>query len=151
MLKFLSALVLGAFAIGAAPAHAQTMLITGRCVSKLMLGQDLTAACQPYLTHSIQGENIVFSFRGAQGSSASFVGRDLPNPTRDSDLMNLISVQLNIPGYPPAPQRAEGTCLYTNPYQGPATVQCSGRMLVDGQWMPAEAVFLTDGTPPVIQ
>lgn len=142
--------------VSASVAHSQqtpVMTLSGQCVRLAIDGDDLTSGCQPLLLSWNQDPDLVlFQFALSTGSSFIFVGRDLPNPTRDTDQISVVSVQvyLGIEGVPPSPAAADGTCLFSNPYSGRATIQCSAQMRHEGEQRAIEAVFVTDGSTPTI-
>lgn len=121
--------------------------LTGRCERFVLGGRDLTSGCQPVLaTNNLPPDRVQFHFSFSNSAVITLSGRDLPNPTPDTDVIALdrVLVNLNIPGVPPTNGSANGRCTFANPFKGPMIVRCTGTSDVGS----INVAFRTDGRPP---
>jgi hypothetical protein len=120
----------------------------GTCKELVVDAKVLTSKCQPILLNSSYDDGRVgFYFLYEGHRAVTFSGMDLPNPTPDTDefaIDKLINTSPT-PGKGPDVSVAEGICSFGNPYIGPMTVRCSGKV-VGGKVF--SATFETDGNPP---
>jgi hypothetical protein len=120
----------------------------GACRELVVDAKVLTSKCQPILLNSFYDDGRVgFYFLYEGHRVVTFSGLDLPNPTPDTDefaidkLIHSSATQ----GKAPDVSVAEGICSFGNPYIGPMTVRCSGKVVGGKDF---SAVFETDGNPP---
>lgn len=120
----------------------------GACHELIAAGQDFGAACRPQVINAAYRTGMSsFAFMVADSAIVSFFGADSPMDG-DKAVMKVTKVGLNLlMGDPPPMHDATGTCLYTNPYAGPALVKCEAT-LRDGSKF--RATFVTDGSEPNI-
>lgn len=139
----------------AAGAAAQTKIgeivvisVEGTCGDLAVVGRRLGGECSGKLLNFTYPDGRVGLYFGLKsGAIVTFSGMDGDNPTPDSDVIHLDKVIMSRSDTPDTPDvyAATGTCRFGNPYKGPATIACEGR-LTDGR--PFTAAFTTNGKPP---
>ncbi len=121
--------------------------IGGQCEKLIIADTDVTDACNSkVVSNNIAPDKVIFHFALADGTAVSIVGIDLPNPSPDSDEIEIVRVHVSkkLGSLAKGPHAASGKCAFGNPYVGQMTLRCDGavrdRILL--------AKFLTDGQAP---
>lgn len=123
------------------------VVIGGQCAKLVVAGVDFTGTCNPKVASNNAGpDKVMFHFALADGTAVSIVGIDLPNPSSDSDEIEIVRVHVGKKLGPlgKGPHAASGKCVFGNPYAGPMTIRCDGA--VGKKTLVAD--FLTDGLAP---
>ncbi|TPI31506.1 hypothetical protein FJ414_23395 [Mesorhizobium sp. B3-1-6] len=126
---------------------ASFLTLNGNCLKLIALGKDMSPYCRPVLSsNNMSGGRVLFHFTLRNDAVLTIVGTDLPNPTPDTDAIAIRRIHLNlgIQGVAPSEASASGKCTFNNPFKGPMTLSCKGR--VNGK--PLVAIFRSDGLPP---
>jgi hypothetical protein len=128
--------------------------ISGRCES-LKNGSKTEYACKPVLTSfKYSNGRESFSYFEAKPKNASggivvsFSGID-PDAMRNADGAIVKKIDLVVTGTAAAPLtqlKADGTCTYTDPFAGKATIVCQADTAL-GRF---SGRFQSDGVPPVV-
>lgn len=123
------------------------VVIGGQCGQLVVAGVDVTSTCNSKVaSNNAEPDKVIFHFALADGTAISIVGTDLPNPSPDSDQIEVVQVHVGKKLGPlrKGPHAALGKCTFGNPYAGPMTIRCDGAI---GK-KPFLAEFLTDGHEP---
>ncbi|RUX51491.1 hypothetical protein EOA33_06150 [Mesorhizobium sp. M4A.F.Ca.ET.050.02.1.1] len=106
------------------------LTLNGNCLKLIALGKDMSPYCRPVLSsNNMSGGRVLFHFTLRNDAVLTIVGKNLPNPTPDTDAiaMQRIYLNLGIQGVAPSVASASGKCTFNNPYKGPMTLSCKGR------------------------
>lgn len=120
--------------------------VRGTCAKLILAGTDMTASCDPTLVNVAYpsgGSSFMFVLAGK--AMVSFFGRDTP-ATENHSTIYLQRVSFRDSGPDNPSSVVSGECTYTNPFAGPAVVDCDA----DSKDGPFKAIFTTDGGQPLV-
>ena len=124
--------------------------MSGTCERLALPDRDLTRECAGRIGNSIHGDGRSgFAFFSGH-AVISFAGQDSAAVGDRATLhVDEILITRTDPGSAPRPEiiSAAGTCIYTNPYAGVATITCEAAAR-QGRY---SAHFRSDGRPPDVQ
>ena len=126
---------------------ASVATLEGTCEQLVVAGRDVAAECAGHLINSAHTDGRSgFSFFAA-GRVVDFVGADSAYVGNSATLhVDTILIAHAQGPTPPRPENmpARGTCTYTNPYAGVATILCAA----DTAQGPFRVRFRSNGNPP---
>lgn len=151
-IQWLGLLAAGASLQCAQPATAARQLealmtMEGECQQLNVLNHDFTHGCEPRFVNEVYADGRTgFTFTLRTGSIVTFSGRAAQvKQGPDAAIQPIDTVIWNFgSGARPIPAAAVGRCRFTNPYKGPATVDCSATSK-EGEYV---GKFVTDGAAP---
>ena len=122
---------------------------TGTCSKLLVSGHDFTAACQSRVSNIDYSDGYVsFSYSAGRDFVLTFAGngRRQVHDGPDTAIQPIDTMSSSIAGQSSKPSRVVGSCRFSNPYKGPAIINCGVDIEGGGR---AQAEFESDGNLPI--
>lgn len=131
----------------------QIAMLSGECQYVAISGNNFSKFCQGSIVQSVYeneprtGFTVVIGAGDDVNAIITFSGLEAVKPDADSQLQTVDKVILNLgmEDVEPAVTVVKGSCAYTNPTKGPATISCHA---FDDDKSSYILHFRTDGSPP---
>ncbi|MDP3495096.1 MAG: hypothetical protein Q8R82_18450 [Hyphomonadaceae bacterium] len=135
---------------GAVPSLDSLAIQNGRCTRLVLAGRDMTRGCNAQVLNEVYSNGrVTFTFTVSNSTTVTFSGA-APQVKLSGDVivqpLDRFVWRLDA-GVPSITKPVAGTCRYTNPYRGQATISCEAK----GSEGIYRASFVSNGSPPMIR